>query len=133
MREAVARRAGNRCEYCRLSQESQVATFPADHIQPVVLNGPTELDNLALACPRCNARKWVHVEAEDPEAGQSVPLFNPRTQVWAEHFRWSEADATILEPLTATGRATLNLLDLNATPHRRIRRLLMTLGMHPPT
>src|SRR5262245_54758505 len=132
MREAVAHRAGHRCEYCRLSQESQVATFPADHIQPVTLNGPTELGNLALACPRCNARKWTHVEAADPETGQSVPLFNPRTQVWDEHFRWSEADPTIIEPLTPTARATVTLLELNASPHCTIRQLLMTLGMHPP-
>jgi hypothetical protein len=33
-------------------QESQVATFPVDHIIPVASNGKTELENLALACPR---------------------------------------------------------------------------------
>jgi hypothetical protein len=52
LREAVVRRAGNRREYCRLSQESQVATFPVDHVIPVVSDGKTTLDNLALACPR---------------------------------------------------------------------------------
>lgn len=53
LREAVVQRAANRCEYCRLSQESQVATFPVDHIVPVSLDGPTEIENLALTCTRC--------------------------------------------------------------------------------
>ena len=47
LREAVVERAVNRCEYCCLAQESQVATFPVDHIIPVSLRGPTELENLA--------------------------------------------------------------------------------------
>lgn len=132
LRAAVARRAGDRCEYCRLSQESQVATFPADHILPVVLGGPTELDNLALACPRCNARKWTHVQGIDETTGQPTPLFNPRTQAWAEQFRWSESDPAVIEPLTPNGRVAVAVLDLNGPQHLTIRRLLQTLGMHPP-
>jgi hypothetical protein len=115
-----------------LSQESQVATFPADHIEPAALMGPTVMENLALACPRCNSRKWKHREFVDPVTGQSVPLFNPRSQVWPEHFRWSESDPVIIEPLTPTGRATAALLDLNSDQHLAIRRLLVRLGMHPP-
>jgi 5-methylcytosine-specific restriction endonuclease McrA len=96
LREAVVRRAGNRCEYCRLSQESQVATFPVDHVIPVVSDGKTTLDNLALACPRCNASKWTRVDAIDPASALLVPLFNPRTDAWADHFRWSPFDLTVV-------------------------------------
>ena len=34
LRRVVVNRAGNRCEYCRLSQEGQEATFHIDHISP---------------------------------------------------------------------------------------------------
>jgi hypothetical protein len=132
LREAVVQRAGNRCEYCRLAQDSQVATFPVDHVLPVSRGGPTELHNLALACPRCNAEKWKHVEAPDVETGATVPLYNPRSQTWADHFRWSATDATLVEPITDVGRATVALLNLNSSPHRTIRSLLVRLGLHPP-
>jgi hypothetical protein len=132
IREAVVQRAGNRCEYCRLAQESQVATFPVDHVLPSALEGATELENLALACPRCNAQKWTHVEAADPASGVLVPLFNPRTQLWAEHFRWSASNSLLVEPLTPTGRATVALLELNSGQHLTVRQLLRALGLHPP-
>jgi hypothetical protein len=91
----------------------------------------TDLENLAMACPRCNARKWIHVEALD-DTGQLTPLFNPRTQDWTAHFRWSDADPTVIEPLTSIGRATVTFLDLNSSRHLTIRSLLKSLDLHPP-
>jgi hypothetical protein len=61
----VVARAGDRCEYCHLSQESQVATFPVDPSVPIRQGGRTEFINLALACPWCNSKKWMHSEARD--------------------------------------------------------------------
>jgi len=124
-------RAGERCEYCHLPQATQVATFPVDHVAPLVSGGDTELGNLALACPQCNALKWTHREATDPGTGEVMPLFDPRTQRWADHFRWSSADPTVLEPLTSGARATLALLDLNSEIRRDIRRWLIEIGLHP--
>ena len=46
----VVLRSGNRCEYCRLSQLGQEATFHIDHVIPRAAAGPTTADNLALAC-----------------------------------------------------------------------------------
>jgi 16S rRNA G1207 methylase RsmC len=37
----VRKRAGNACEYCRLPQSSQEATFHVDHIRPAVAQGAT--------------------------------------------------------------------------------------------
>ena len=124
-------RTGERCEYCHLPQATQVATFPIDHITPLASGGDTELDNLALACPQCNALKWTHREAADPRTDEVVTLFDPRTQKWNEHFRWSSVDPTVLEALTATGRATLALFDLNSEIRRNIRRWLTEIGLHP--
>lgn len=76
----VVLRAGNRCEYCGLSQLGQEATFHIDHVKPRVAGGPTEAGNLALACVSCSLRKWAKQTAADPDSGEDVPLFNPRTQ-----------------------------------------------------
>ena len=47
LRRLVIRRARGLCEYCRLSQEGQEATFHIDHIFPVKAGGETRADNLA--------------------------------------------------------------------------------------
>ena len=132
LRESVIERAMNRCEYCGLSQESQVATFPVDHIIPVSSRGPTTLENLALTCTRCNALKWIHVAARDIETGEIVRLFNPRIDSWNDHFRWNEADATTIDTLTAIARATADLLQLNADYRVKIRAWLVEVGKHLP-
>jgi hypothetical protein len=46
----VVLRAGQRCEYCRLSQLGQEAAFHIDHVRPRAAGGPTIAENLALAC-----------------------------------------------------------------------------------
>jgi 5-methylcytosine-specific restriction endonuclease McrA len=57
LRDAVVRRAGNRCEYCQLPAQLQVGGFEVDHILPRSQGGQTEMANVALACPHCNAHK----------------------------------------------------------------------------
>jgi len=65
IRRIVVQRAGNRCEYCRLSQAGQEAVFHIDHILPESEGGMTELDNLALACVSCSLRKGARRAAVD--------------------------------------------------------------------
>ncbi len=81
---------------------------------------------------RCNSRKWKYVEATDAGTGQVVPLYNPRTQKWTEHFRWSEVDSTQIEAISAVGRVTMVVLDLNSNQHLVIRSLNRILHLHPP-
>ncbi|NLX97857.1 MAG: HNH endonuclease [Rhodopirellula sp.] len=59
LRAEVVLRAGDRCEYCRLSQLGQEATFHVDHVVPRVAGGRITADNLALACVSCSLRKWA--------------------------------------------------------------------------
>jgi hypothetical protein len=129
LRTQVVRRAGNRCEYCGLSQAGQEAVFHVDHVVPQSAGGPTTADNLALACVSCSLRKWARLAATDRETGEEVPLFNPRTQSWAEHFRW-EAETVV--PLTATGRATVAALAINRSLILAIRREEAVRARHPP-
>jgi hypothetical protein len=111
-----------------LSQLGQEATFHIDHVIPRAASGPTESDNLALACVSCSLRKWARQTAADPDTGEDAPLFNPRTQRWGEHFRW---DGVRLVALTATGRATAAALAMNRPMILAIRQEETVRGRHP--
>ncbi|MEL6603255.1 MAG: HNH endonuclease signature motif containing protein [Cyanobacteria bacterium J06614_10] len=80
LRQLVIQRAGNRCEYCGISQVGQVATFHIDHIVPSSAEGTTVADNLALACVSCSLRKGARQKIEDPSTGQESSVFHPRQQ-----------------------------------------------------
>ncbi|WP_322744466.1 MULTISPECIES: HNH endonuclease signature motif containing protein [unclassified Coleofasciculus] len=70
-KEAIARRAGGCCEYCRSQARFSPDPFSIEHIIPRSKNGTDEDDNLALACQGCNNRKYTHVEARDPVSGNN--------------------------------------------------------------
>jgi HNH endonuclease len=106
-----------------------VGRFPIDHVIPRTDGGITDLSNLALACPHCNASKWKHTHGIDLMTGENAPLFNPRVTSWAQHFRWSEEDPCLIIGITACGRATVNRLRLNDAELVLIRRLLRGLGI----
>lgn len=129
LRDAVVRRAGHRCEYCQLPAQLQVGGFEVDHILPRSRGGQTDFANLALACPHCNARKWAHIEGEDPESGQRVSLFNPRTQRWEDHFQWSAQRSFEIVGISVHGRATIARLHMNHADLVSIRRLLAELDI----
>ena len=127
LRRLVIQRADNRCEYCGISQVGQVATFHIDHIVPVVAGGETTSENLALACVSCSLRKGARQALEDWETGEAVSIFNPRQQRWKEHFAW---DGVQVFGLTATGRATIEALNLNRIAMLAIRTEEALLGRH---
>ncbi len=129
LRRLVIQRANDRCEYCGISQIGQVATFHIDHIVPIVVSGETSSENLALACVSCSLRKGARQNLEDPETGEVVFIFNPRQQVWKEHFDWKGVQVV---GLTVTGRATVQALDLNRSTMLAIRTEEGLLGRHPP-
>lgn len=130
LRRLAIERAENRCEYCKLSQDGQEATFHIDHIIPIANGGRTESDNLALACVSCSLRKGARQQVIDPHSGTTVRLFNPRQDRWVKHFAWTEN--IILTGLTEIGRATIAALDLNRPLIQAIRRVEMAFGRHPP-
>jgi len=128
-RDAVVRRAGKRCEDCQLPGQLQVGGFEIDHVLPRLRGGQTDLANTALACPHCNARKWAHIDGEDPESGQRVTLFHPRTQRWEEHFQWSAQHPFEIVGTSGHGRATISRLQMNHPDLVSMRRLLAALGI----
>jgi hypothetical protein len=126
----VEARAGQRCEYCRMHQSLQGATFHVEHIIPGSRGGSDAPENLALACPSCNLHKSDRIEAPDPDSGATVPLFNPRTDRWSEHFCW---DGYRILGLTLTGRATVVALDWNHPRRLLIRHAEELLELFPPS
>ncbi len=74
-------------------------------------------ENLAWACHRCNRHKGTNLSGIDPDTREVVMLFHPRRDRWSEHFTLV---GVRLRGLTATGRATVWLLQMNA--ERRLER-----------
>ncbi len=124
--------ARNRCGYCLSPQHLVMARLEIEHIVPIAKGGNNEEANLSLACPLCNRYKGDKIAAVDPETGETVPLFNPRTQVWPEHFRWIDNGMRIIG-LTPIGRATVMALHLSDDPDAlEVRSYWILAGWHPP-
>lgn len=124
--------AGHRCGYCRTDERLTGSLLSIEHILPIAAGGPTERENLWRSCRECNERKGAQVQATDPESGEIIALYNPRTQSWDDHFRWSE-DGLLVIGLTAIGRATVVAIDLNR-PHQIVARQRWAMvGWHPPS
>jgi 5-methylcytosine-specific restriction endonuclease McrA len=131
VRRIVATRANNICEYCRCLESFSTQSFTVDHIKPRKVGGETILENLAWSCFGCNAYKHTKTEGIDPETNQKISLFNPRQQSWDDHFKWSD-DNTELVGKTPDARATILILRLNRQGIINLRRLLITVNLHPP-
>lgn len=130
--QRVRQTAKNRCGYCLSPQHLVMARLQIEHIVPLAKGGSNEEVNLWLACPICNRYKSDKITAMDPESGQVVPLFNPRTQEWSRHFHWTE-DGLRIVGLTPVGRATVITLHLDSDPDAIIVRGYWVLaGWHPP-
>jgi hypothetical protein len=130
LREQVTKRARGLCEYCQSAERIGISV-EVDHIIPVSAGGETHLDNLCLTCRRCNGSKQDFQTGLDPDTEQELPLFNPRTQHWDDHFKWND-DGTLMIGLTPIGRATIVRLRINRESIIPSRRLWVQVGWHPP-
>ena len=131
LRRQVAQDAKYRCGYCLTPQRIIGRPMVIDHLAPESRGAPTVRENLWLACRRCNEFKGARTHAVDPLTGETVALFDPRTQSWTVHFAWSE-DGTEIIGLTAIGRATVAALRLNNEMIVASRSLWVQAGWHPP-
>jgi hypothetical protein len=128
LRRAVYERAGGRCEYCRLHEDDSYMPHEVDHIYAEKHGGETVADNLCLCCVICNRHKGSDLASLDPLTGEVAALFHPRKDKWTDHFRLNGA---IVEPLTAQGRVTVQLLQMNKRERLTERQLLIVLGRFP--
>lgn len=130
LRGLVAERARNRCEYCRAPEALSNSLFDLDHIQPRRDGGADDESNLALACRACNGSKQTATSALDPVSGHLVRLYNPRIDLWSEHFRADIRSGDIVGQ-TEIGRATAARLRMNGSRQSRVRRLWIYLFGFP--
>lgn len=126
-RDFVRQRANGRCEYCGFPQDAApYFTFHVEHIRARQHQGGDDPSNLALACPDCNAKKGPNLAAISPDSGRMVELFNPRRDRWEEHFTRVAGE---IIGITETGRATVQLLDMNEEERVNIRARLRDEGL----
>src|SRR5436305_2014023 len=106
----VWRCARDCCEYCRMPQKYDDAAFEIDHIIAKKHEGLTISSNLALSCFWCNSFKGSTIAGRDRKTRKLTPLFNPRQNLWARHFRWQ---GPYLIGRTPIGRVTVTILKIN--------------------
>ncbi len=113
-----------------MQQEYDYDPFEVDHVVARKHGGATAANNLALSCFHCNAHKGPNVAGIDSRTGRLAPLFNPRRQNWATHFRWRGA---YLVGRTPPGRVTVAVLNINDPLRVDLRERLAAEGLFPPS
>jgi hypothetical protein len=121
LRRRIRERSHDLCEYCLISEEDDYFSHEPDQIIVEKHGGKTVSENLALACFDCNRFKGADIASLDPRTKLLVPLFNPRTDQWDEHFETLEGS---ILPLPPVGRATELLLKFNLPERVEIRATL---------
>lgn len=126
IRQEVFKRATYKCEYCLYPEEFGLHSFEIDHILSRKHGGETILQNLALACLECNRHKGTDIASYDDLTGNLTAFFNPRTQIWTEHFQMQDAEVVGLTP---EARVIVKILQLNSEERIEQRQILIELGV----
>lgn len=125
--EEVVKRSSNCCEYCLAPADYAFdGAYHIDHIIAESHGGSNELDNLALACPMCNALKGSNLSTYLAEKDEVIQLFHPRKDAWLKHFHCKDSGEIV--PLSDIGRGTIRLLKLNNPETVQLRKALRSIG-----
>ncbi|MBK9338630.1 MAG: HNH endonuclease [Lewinellaceae bacterium] len=127
LRQEAAARADFRCEYCLVREAVSFYRFHLEHIKSRKHGGLTTSENLAYSCPECNAHKGTDVGTFTDDDERLVRFFNPRKDVWTEHF---EIDDAGIYGISEIGKATEKILRFNDAERLIYRRKLMRLGLY---
>lgn len=130
LRRRVRERARRLCEYYHSFMDYTGHEFTVDPIIPESKGGASDFGNLCFCCFWCNNYKQARTEVRDRRTGRIVRLFNPRTDKWEDHFRWSPTFTRMIGR-TAIGRATVSALRLNRLSIVRSRGIWVRHGLHP--
>ncbi len=110
VRRLIAFRASYICEYCLLPEADSYIGYEVDHIISLKHGGSGIESNLAYSCPDCNCNKGSDLASIDWSTNQIVRFFNPRLDVWSEHFRLSSG---FIESTTTIGKVTVSIFKFN--------------------
>ncbi len=128
LRRAVILRAEKLCEYCLIHEDDTFFGCQVDHIIAEKHSGETSFDNLALACTNCNRAKGSDLGTL--VNGVLVRFFNPRSDIWAEHFTLGHDGITIVAK-SEIGLATVRILALNTNDRLLEREMLQEAHRFP--
>lgn len=127
--KSVAERAGRKCEYCLARESVFNFSHEVDHFIPISEGGADDLDNLVLACKSCNSYKAFH-QIGLLENTSDIRLFNPREDIWKEHFRFN-IETLEIKGLTQIGIGTINRLKINSSKQIESRGIWVEFGAYP--
>ncbi len=128
LRRAVILRAEKLCEYCLIHEDDTFFGCQVDHIIAEKHGGETSFDNLALACTNCNRAKGSDLGTL--VNGVLVRFFNPRSDIWAEHFAFADNEITIVAK-SEVGQATTTILGMNTNDRLLEREMLQEAQRYP--
>lgn len=124
LRQQVRSRAENRCEYCCIHEDDTQFGCEVDHILSEKHGGLTIAANLALACFFCNRNKGSDIgSVRDSDNATLIRFFNPRTDLWNDHFEMDEKLRILGK--TDIGRVTARIFGFNVE-NRLIERQALT-------
>jgi hypothetical protein len=127
VRQTIADRANQLCEYCLIAEAETFYGCEVDHIISLKHGGSSELDNLAYACAPCNRAKGSDV-GSIASSGEFTRFFNPRADHWAEHFR---LEGAAICSLTVIGEVTARLFGFNDSTRLHEREEMIRFGKFP--
>ena len=128
LRRLVADHAGHRCEYCLIRENDTYFGCEVDHVVSTKHGGATAEDNPAYACMVCNRRKGSDLGSLLRRTGELIRFFNPRMDVWEDHFELSGAR---IEPRTDIGEVTSPIFGFNDGERILERDELISQGRYP--
>lgn len=131
LKRLAASRADYLCEYCLIHESDTYLGCQVDHIISEKHAGLTVESNLAYACAFCNCHKGSDLGSIILTTGEFVRFYNPRLDLWAEHFRLGEDGITIV-PISEIGSATERIFGFN-TPERLKERFELRIAGHFPS
>ena len=131
IQDKIRIQAQNCCGYCLLPQKLNPTLLEIEHIIPTAKGGTDNEENLWLACRECNSHKSIKTRELDEKSKRRVKIFNPRTQNWKRHFKFSRNKTKITGKI-ACGRATVKALKLNNETLVSVRKLWVEYDLFPP-
>ena len=126
LRQTVADRAKQHCEYCLIAEANTFYGCEVDHIISIKHGGSTETANLAYACALCNRAKGSDI-GSIATSGELTRFYNPRTDRWSDHFR---LEGATIQPLTAIGEVTARILGFNESARLHEREEMIRFGKY---
>jgi hypothetical protein len=127
LRQTIADRANQLCEYCLIAEADTFYGCEVDHIISLKHGGSSDPDNLAYACAPCNRAKGTDI-GSIRTSGELTRFFNPRTDRWSEHFR---LEGATIQALTPVGEVTARILGFNDSARLHEREELIRFGKYP--